>query len=423
MRKLAKAGGVVLALLVVAAGYYVWRLLPNIPERPFLKPAGPYPVGTREFDWVDSTRAEQYTKDPNDRRRVVVQVWYPAGAAGAVGAAGSGDTAKYLLRPNEFVSRLGAWAARRARTNSVLDAPVATADAPFPVILYNHGGMWTRWSATFTTEWLASQGYVVFSVEHFGFNQTAKYPDGTPFAADTLALPQETGDGKKDALSSWAFLDDPVFLIWKADAVFTLDQAERLNRESGPFQGTLDLERVGAYGWSFGGALAVQLTVDDPRVKAAVDHDGQLFGSVREVGTTRPVLQLHHGADDALDFPEKDRPAVREMMALVESWDSVARARSRADWFAVTIAGTDHGDFSDLALFYPRQEGDTDPRRAHEIINSYTLAFFDHYLRGRPAGLLEQPSSPFAEATVRRWPWVPADSSPMSGVAKVGSGR
>ena len=323
MRRVTKVGLGILAVVVAGGGYYFSRIMPRIPERPFLKPAGPYPVGTREFDWVDSSRAETYTTNPADHRRVVVQVWYPAAAA-------DGDTAKYLVRPQEFVSRLGAWAARKARTNSVLDAPVAVSEAPFPVIVYNHGGLWTRWSATFSTEWLASHGYVVFSVEHFGFNQTTRFPDGTVFAADTLAFPKETGDGKKDAFASWAYLDDPVFLIWKGDARFTLDRAERLNREPGPFQGRLDLERVGAYGWSFGGALAVQLTVDDPRVKAAVDHDGQLFGNVREVGTARPILQLHHGADDALDFPEKDRPAVREMMALVESWDSVARTRSRA---------------------------------------------------------------------------------------------
>ncbi len=396
MKKLAKVVAVLLLLIVAAGGYYVWRVMPKIPDRPFVKPAGPYPVGTREYDWVDSSRAETYTKDPADRRRVVVQVWYPA-------AATSGDSARYLLRPAEFVSKLGAWAARNAKTNSVLDAPVAAADSPFPVLIYNHGGLWTRWSATFTTEWLASHGYMVISVEHFGFNQTVQFPDGTPFAADTLAFPKETGDGKQDAIASWAYLDDPVFLTWKADARFALDWAQRLNLVPGPFQGRLDLERVGAYGWSFGGALAVQLTVDDPRVKAAVDHDGQLFGNVREVGTTRPVLLLHHGVDDALGYPEKDRPMVREMMAMVASWDSVARDRSTADWLSVTIAGTDHGDFSDLALFYPRQDGALDPRRAHDIINAYTVAFFDRYLRGREAGLLDREASPFAEATFRAW--------------------
>jgi dienelactone hydrolase len=396
MRKLLKVLLVLVILLVVAAGYFLYRITPRIPERPFLKPDGPYGVGSREFDWTDTSRAESYTTDPSDKRRVVVQIWYP------VAPGTTGDTAHYLKRPKEFASRLGGFVARKARTNSIVDAPIAT-DSVFPVLLYNHGGAWTRWSATFSTEWLASHGYVVASVEHFGFNQTAKFPDGTPFTADTLGFPKETGNGVQDAEQAWAYLGDPVFQIWKADARFALDKLEAMNREPGPFQGRLDLSRVGAFGWSFGGALAVQLTRDDPRVIAAVDHDGQLFDDVREKGTTRPVLQLHHGVDDALAYPEKDREDVRRLMAVVESWDSTARIASRSDWYAVKIDGTDHGDFSDLVLFYQRQEGRLDPRRGHEIINAYTLAFFDRYLRGRPSELLTEATPRFSEVTVRRW--------------------
>lgn len=390
MRTFWKVVLVVAALVLAGGGYFLYRVSPKIPDRPFERPAGPYGVGTREFDWTDSSRAEPYTTNPDDRRRVVVQVWYPV----APGTAG--DTASYLLRRDDFASRLGAWAARKARTNAVLGAPIA-GDTTFPVLIYNHGGIWTRWSATFTTEWLASHGYVVFAIEHFGFSQSIRYADGTPYQPDTLKFPAETGDGKKDALASWAYLDDPVFKIWNADARFVLDQIER-EQASGPFQGRLDLDRVGAFGWSFGGATSIQMTADDPRVKAAVGHDGQLFGDVRERGTTRPVLQLHHGMDDALDYPEDKREEVRELMALVNSWDSTARARSSADWYNLTISGTNHGDFSDLSLFYPRPAGQLDPRRAHAIINSYTLAFFDRYLRGVASELLT--ASPYPEATL-----------------------
>src|SRR5262245_62007650 len=137
MRKAIKVVSIVVVLAALAGGYYLWRISPRIPERPFSKPSGPYPVGTREFDWTDSARPELYTKDPADHRRIVVQVWYPA--------AGGGDTALYLRRPGEFASSAGARAARKARTNSVLDAPVAAGEgAGWPVLIYNHGGAWTR---------------------------------------------------------------------------------------------------------------------------------------------------------------------------------------------------------------------------------------------------------------------------------------
>ena len=395
MRKILKIFVILLAIGLVVAGAYIYRVMPRIPARPFVKPSGPYAVGTRDFDWVDSTRGEPYTRKADDKRHVLVQVWYPAVKA-------DGDTAKYLLRPDAFSSKLGAFVAKRARTNSVLDAAVA-GDSAMPVILYNHGGSWTRWSATFATEWLASHGYVVVSVEHFGFNQTSKYFDGTVFTSDTLAFPQSTGNGVQDARQSWAYLEDPVFKIWKADARFVLDRLEALNREAGPLQGKMDLTRVGAFGWSFGGALSVQLSKDDPRVVAAVDHDGQLFDDVRQAGTSRPVLLVHHGVDDAALYPEKDRPLVRQLMDEVATWDSTARVASTSDWYSLVIAGTDHGNFSDLALFLRQPEGRTDPGRAHEIINAYTLAFFDQYLRGKESALLAQEASAYPEATLRVW--------------------
>src|SRR5687768_1634874 len=49
-----------------------------VPTRPFSPPAGPFAVGTHEFLWVDQKREEPFTKDPADRRHLLVRVWYPA---------------------------------------------------------------------------------------------------------------------------------------------------------------------------------------------------------------------------------------------------------------------------------------------------------------------------------------------------------
>jgi hypothetical protein len=41
--------------------------------------------------------------------------------------------------------------------------------------------------------------------------------------------------------------------------------------------------------------------------------------------------------------------------------------------------------------------GAATPGRGHEIINSYSLAFFDKYLKGKGGDLLKQMPSPFPE--------------------------
>jgi hypothetical protein len=74
--------------------------------------------------------------------------------------------------------------------------------------------------------------------------------------------------------------------------------------------------------------------------------------------------------------------------------------------YAVQIAGTQHMTFSDLALltdkfvgpFDPGTIGTIDPVRALAIMNAYTLAFFERYLKGKAEPLLDGPS-PYPEVT------------------------
>src|SRR6266511_6490533 len=42
------------------------------------QPSGPYAIGTLTYHWVDNARPEIFTDDPNDRRELMVQIWYPA---------------------------------------------------------------------------------------------------------------------------------------------------------------------------------------------------------------------------------------------------------------------------------------------------------------------------------------------------------
>ena len=197
---------------------------PEIPERPFAVPTGPHAIGMTEYRWTDSDRPEPFTRDPDDLRSVAVRVWYPAEES-----AGAEDqpTAVYLPDPAEFGDAEDFVAVAHVRTNAISDAPAATGQ--FPVLVYHHGGGWTRFTSTFTTEELASHGYVVVSVGHNGFNRTQFLPDGTSVTPDTLTFPEPTGDLLADALGSWDYLDDHHFPQWVADARFVLDQLETLN--------------------------------------------------------------------------------------------------------------------------------------------------------------------------------------------------
>jgi hypothetical protein len=90
------------------------------------------------------------------------------------------------------------------------------------------------------------------------------------------------------------------------------------------------------------------------------------------------------------------------LIALTESWDRSLLEHSTNDWYEITIAKTQHGNFSDFVLAGPPNAGELDPRRAHAIIVAYTLAFFDRYLRGKHTDLLKAASPSFPEVIFRK---------------------
>ena len=398
--RLAVCANAVCAIVVLSIRAHAQQLLPNIPVAPFARPTGPFAVGSYDWLWVDERRSEIYTKDPSDKRKLPITVWYPAEAiAGA-------QPASYVRRLAEFGPNSPLSALSAVKTHATLGAPVAKAQRKYPVLVYSHGAGWPRFSATFLTEELASHGYVVFAIDHPGLDQTVSFSDGTSFHADTLrpSPPDPKQAPLVSAQQTLEFLNAVDFPVWIADSRFVLDQIEALDQAPGPFRGRLDLDRIGILGWSFGGATALEMLRTDPRVKAAVNHDGRLFGGVTSEPIGRPFMMFHHGGDDTLAAPPATRPTTRTIVAMSRAIDSAARARATADWYDVTLARTNHGHFSDLPLFLALFSDTTllPGTRAHAIINAYTLAFFDRYLKGQPSALLAGPAPSFSEVIFRR---------------------
>lgn len=386
-----------MAFLACATRVLAQDKAPAIPADLFPRPTGPYAVGTFDTLWVDSQRDEILTKSPNDKRHVPVRIWYPAQSTDAA-------PTKYVLRPEEFGDKSPFKPVLHVNTHALLHAPVAIGAERFPVLLYNHGGGWSRFTATYEIEQLASLGYIVVSVDHLGFDQSVLLSTGYRFAGDTLGFPKPTEkDLRADALASWDYLESVLFPMWVADAQFVLDRVRVLNRDSkSPLRSKFDLDRIGAFGWSFGGATAVDLLIRDGRIRAAVDQDGQLFGMGRTRGATRPVMLMHNTSDPAKGLPAEQLPILQELLNQVEGWDEHFRRASTSDVFDLKIARTEHGNFSDLTLFFPRDTSTLEPSRAHAIITAYTVAFFDQTLRGRKSALLETPSDAFPEVTFAR---------------------
>ena len=398
-----------------AIGLITSALLSDLfPIFTFPVPTGKYSVGTTSIELVDRSRIEQCDRATTSNRSLVVQVWYPT-------ANTSGVKAPYLadprLIPSGVFSHLGL-----IETNAMLDAPIATAATPYPVIIYTPSWSGYRTDNTFQTQELASHGFVVIGLEHPCSVPMAIYPDGRIIYSNLSA----DYTSSEAAFAKLLQVGAAQLILRTQDIQFVLDRLPEI-AQSKLFKDTFNLTQIGIFGHSFGGAAAAQACAIDPRLKAGMNMDGLLFGSVAQQGAAQPFLFMNS------DYP---RPTIAELQSphsskqraqQTDAWGYAQRDR----WFQqhggynLTLTGSAHMNFSDYPLRsrFANGGGKIGSQRAMAIVNAYTVAFFERELRGQPAPLLDRiipdrqhpasTSSPFPEVIFENYPQ-PSSSTPQS---------
>ncbi|WP_412538092.1 alpha/beta fold hydrolase [Longispora sp. K20-0274] len=360
-------GSVACVGLIATGPVAAWAFpVPEFPE-----PSGDFAVGTRVVQWTDPGRPESFTADPDDRRTVVVQLWYPARRS-------PGERARYLGRTEHEARAVSEALARevglpgflvdgvpRARTHAVFNAPVEDAGGRFPVVLFSPGSSGVRTQNTAWAEELASHGYVVAALDHPYDSAAVVLADGRTVTTAT----RSSGDRDRD---------DELAVGWTAiraaDLSFVLTQLD--GPLAGPLQGRLDTGRVAVTGHSMGGAAALQAARRDHRFRAVVDLDGFPHGPASPA-LDQPTLALTQAVTPATDprYPPR----------LTEALTS-----STAPSYRLTIPGAAHLTFMDGPLYLPPVPsivgslGRTDSPR---VVAGATLAFLDAVLRDKPGDL------------------------------------
>jgi predicted dienelactone hydrolase len=375
-----------ISFLLVATTFVLSWLMPMFR---FPKPSGPFSVGTRIFHLVDTGRAEVNGPSPSGKRELMVQVWYPA-------QPGSSNRLAVYQRRRELTGR----ASYRSvlKTNSYEDAAVRPG-GPYPVLIYNPGWNGERTEGTYQMEELASHGFIVVAVDHTFFGGLVEFPDG--HVADSRNAPNIGNFEHSSVAEQWA-LGGKYVRIEAQDDVFVLDQVAAMNQDSAsPLFRQIDMSRVGVMGFSIGGAAAVQMAWQDPRIKAVLNMDGWEFGDVAQQGLAKPMMVIYEDKRGVLPERPKDAagPGAESSIAhmnwqfSLEDYANVTRTMKEHGGFLLFVAGAHHVDFTDRSLFSPIHSwtgrGSLKPLRAHAIVNAYTLAFFSHFLKGTDEALLQ----------------------------------
>jgi len=194
---------------------------------------GPYPVGVRTTDIVDSER----------NRPLSVEVWYPALDTHVGQDTSPATRDSYDLIPG-FPS---AW------QEAVRDA--APRAGKYPLVAFSHGFGGHRRQSTFLCTHLASRGYVVAAPDHTG---------NTIFDMIQWMMTVQSGGELPDLIG----LLDGFIGNRPVDIRFTIDGV--LSGSIGGIAALVDAERIGMSGHSFGGWTTLMVAGRDPRIRAAL---------------------------------------------------------------------------------------------------------------------------------------------------------
>lgn len=391
LRVLGRIAALVVGVLALVVSSAAGLLLPvfNLPT-----PTGPYAVGYTEDHLTDSDRREWTTPDANDLREVEFSIWYPT-EAGTQGEPLALDRRLVKSTALNASDKIGTSRARGLLeislnhfrlidTHAVRGGEVVQVPGGFPVIFYSPGSRAGRFDNTSLMVDLASRGYVVVAVDH-------PYTSNAPVTlANGRQVDRDTADTvEMSAEESLARMTRSVSTN-SADLSFVLDHLTRLNADpGGPFHDRLDLDSVGALGFSFGGATAEQALADDSRFDAGVNMDGTHFGSVRDTGVPSPSLNIlatgHIAEISKVHRGEQPRNAgyIQDARFQEQFHD-----RSTGPTWAATIESTNHVSHDLFSFVSPALTGNTAQPQTEETIRALVADFFDHTLRGRESGLL-----------------------------------
>jgi dienelactone hydrolase len=320
-----------------------------LPQYTLPNPTGKHAVATVTYTYTDKDRTETFSKTV-ENRKVNVEFWYPKDTGGT-----------------------------------------------YPLVVFSHGAFGTKTSNTSTFMDLASNGYVVCSIDH---PYHALYTVGADGHMVTVNQPffQEVMDvdnGKYDDAAIFK-LEKKWMQLRTTDINFVLDTILAHAKESGSdtvYQ-LIDTEKIGLMGHSLGGESSAQVARERTDIDAVINLDADLDGeyltyvdgkySMNDKVYPVPILTIFS------DVLEQLIDAVPDATTVVAVKHVTATAPKA---FEVYLSGTDHMSLTDVPLVspllvsminasVPKGGGqEVDAFSTIEKMNGIVLQFFNVFLK------------------------------------------
>lgn len=337
----------IMAVIIVLAVVITPKILFPKYEEP--KVTGAHEVCVAMETWEDEKRKETYSKE-DENRSVTVKFWYP--------------------KEEEI----------------------------YPLIVFSHGATGVIDSNYSTCMELASNGYVVVSIGHpyqaiyvEDVNGKKTFIDGEFFKQVMTDNGSDTPEHEMAVYeNSQKWLE-----VRTGDMNFVIDTiiGKCAAKESDIFQ-RIDLDKIGLFGHSLGGATAVAVGRERDDVDAVIDLEGTMLGEyvgyeegeyvVNNEPYTIPLLDVNSSAV----YEETTKDESREYINFFVG-------RNAKDFHEVVFHDVSHLNFTDLPLASPMiakmlGTGDADARECIETVNDMVLHYFNYYLKDAEELLIEE---------------------------------
>lgn len=251
-----------------------------------------------------------------------------------------------------------------------------------PIVLFSPGLGNSRLLYNSIAQSVASNGYIVVSIDHPYDASIVEFPDGSVIMAANISTADQI----------------ELALVTRTDDVsFVLNELSKPVVSRGLFPSMsrgLNVREVGIFGHSLGGATSIAAMVNDSRISGGVNLDGTFFGPAISEGTEQPFLIIgHQGKDRSNDC------SWRAMWPRLKGWR-----------LEIGVNGTQHASWTDLPILVDvlglrsalppaviQVLGGISGARISEITRMYLGAFFNKALVGDTSLLLQRPSSSYPE--------------------------
>jgi hypothetical protein len=353
---------------------------------------------------VDKNRKEIFSRN-NEKRNLIMSIFYPVNDDWS-----ESKQALYkdLYHPNEqrFIEEWkdsvdGGDYINSLATNIYNNAPIINNNEKYPIILYSPGFSCDRDSTMFFIQNLIEEGYIVITLGSIYETDFTIMPDGK-----VIEMLDELTNLPSDSKEIWQELIN----IRKKDILFLLNELDYINKQDEFLKGKLDIEKIGAIGFSLGSQGVFEAAADDKRIKAVVLFEGCLHNSTvskrvaaNEKSNTPHLLIKRHASSHKLRIEEwhswyanmEDRDKAKKM---VEEQIEIACliTKTQKDLYEyvdgfksfIKINYSKHMTFSDMPMLLNQQYekclgGEVSIKKAYEIINTVTAKFFNEFLNGR----------------------------------------